>query len=343
MAFKKWIRNSLGLEEKEAFNQNVTETEKQFGIVKTLIDSVNKRINNLVLNSGGTSPNEVVDARTGYDGKEHSVLKERLDEEYQKQETRISNTEEGVSSLGKEQEEMQKRLSELYGGTGRSVSVFISNAIGNDKSGDGTEAKPYKTIQRAANDIPLVSSSKFNLMVEPGMYLEDVVISNRTCPQIIIKGTNYTIVDPHNGDTGVYVRSVFMSDCTGYCSTVGLTLMDAANLPVSVSTGEKVGILFQRCDYAIVNKCRNMENTTAMNYSAIYYDSSNGRIYDSKFSNQNQVLFANFTSNVEYANTNIGENNGTIIRCHRSAVYAAELSTTGTTKIVKKSAGQVFE
>lgn len=343
MAFKKWVRNTLGLEEKETFNNNVEESEKQFGVVKGLIQAVNQRINNIVLKSGGTSPNEVVDARTGYNGEQHPILKERLDDEYQKQENRISATENGISDLQDEQQEMEMKLNKLYGGTGESVSIFVSSSVGNDTSGDGSVQKPYKTIQRAANDIPLTSTSEFHIEIEPGAYYEDVRITNRTCPRIIVRGTNHTTVNSHNADTGVFVRSIYISDCSGYCSTIGLTQIDAINTGLTSSTGTRVGLMFTRCGYAVVNNCRNMQDTKNLGYAAIYYDACTGRIYDSKFSNQGTVLFANFMSHLEYENTNVGEANNEVIRCHRSIIHAAGLVTAGVTKIIKSAAGQVFE
>lgn len=343
MAFKKWVRNNFGAEAKEVFNSNIDETEKQFGIVKGLIHAANQRISNIVLKSGGDSPNEVVDARTGYDGEQHTILKERLDAEYQKQENRISATEEDISGLQSEQQEMEKRLNSLYGGSGESVSIFVSSSIGNNTSGDGTAEKPYKTIQRAINDIPLTSTSEYIVEVEPGSYFEDVVVTNRTCPRLIVRGTNYATVNSHNGETGVFVRSIYMADCSGYCSAIGITQTDAINTGITSSTGTKVGIMFTRCGYAVVNNCRNTQDTKNLGYAAVYYDACTGRIYGSKFSNQAIVLFANFMSHVEYENTNVGEANNEVIRCHRSIVYAAGLVTAGVTKIVKSAAGQVFE
>ncbi|HGF7444553.1 TPA: hypothetical protein QFT51_000982, partial [Enterococcus faecium] len=63
MGLVKLISNNIALKWKETFNKNVDYLNS---LEKKLSDqdkSTNSRIDNLVINSGGDSPNEVVDAR----------------------------------------------------------------------------------------------------------------------------------------------------------------------------------------------------------------------------------------------------------------------------------------
>jgi len=61
---------------------------------------------------------------------------------------------------------------------------FVDWSIGDDAAGDGSIAKPYKTIQRAIADIPSIAApapEAWAIYISPGQYDEDLAIalSNR--------------------------------------------------------------------------------------------------------------------------------------------------------------------
>ena len=78
MGLLKLIGNRISTEWKEKFNQNIDYLND---LEKKLSDqdkSTNSRIDNLVLHSGGDSPNEVVDARVNNRGETFETLQARL-------------------------------------------------------------------------------------------------------------------------------------------------------------------------------------------------------------------------------------------------------------------------
>lgn len=343
MALKKWLRNQLGRDEKEIFNDNVEETEKQFGSLTTQLTAVKERINNLVLGSGGSSPNEVVDARTDEKGNSYPTIKGRIDAGIAAVVASVEQLTQGQGTNASALNVLSNRLSLLYSADGGSKNIYVSSAVGNDVTGDGSQSKPYKTIQRAVNTIPLISTVEYFIELEPGIYLEDVVIKDIQSKSLYVRGTNQATVIAKNGSTGVFVRSISFRDCQAYCAVVGLTQTDAANSQNFIVSGELGWISFDRCQYGVVNNCRADENTKALVYAAVYYSVTPGRTYGSHLANQYFAFRANFMAQVELDSTNAGTGNNFVITCARATVYASGVAVTGTTKINKYAAGQVYE
>ena len=79
MGLTKLVKNRISSEWKNIFNSNVDYLERVQDENKTKHKATNKRIDNLVLGSGGDSPNEVVDARSNARGDIYDTLKERID------------------------------------------------------------------------------------------------------------------------------------------------------------------------------------------------------------------------------------------------------------------------
>ena len=78
MGLIKLLSNNIALKWKETFNQNVDYLNKLETTLKERDDQLNTRVDNLVLHSGGDSPNEVVDGRVDYKGQTYNVLQDRL-------------------------------------------------------------------------------------------------------------------------------------------------------------------------------------------------------------------------------------------------------------------------
>ncbi|MCM6882634.1 hypothetical protein [Enterococcus faecium] len=78
MGLIKLLSNNIALKWKETFNQNVDYLNKLETTLKERDDQLNTRVDNLVLHSGGDSPNEVVDARVNNKGETFPTLHGRL-------------------------------------------------------------------------------------------------------------------------------------------------------------------------------------------------------------------------------------------------------------------------
>lgn len=339
MGLMKLVKNAISSEWKKTFNDNVDYLNGLETRVDQRNQATNKRIDNLVLNAGGDSPNEVVDARVNSEGTIFETLRERLaaGELLTKEELTL------VNQLIKNQSDaitqLNSTIQELYGGSGGSISLFVSAELGNDTTADGTEEKPFKTIQAAINSLPLLSTSQFYIYVEPGVYLEDVVISNITSSNLEIVSTNLSVVDASVGDTGVFVRSITFNGCGMYCAVRGFTQTDVANSP-------KHFIYFVGSMYGVADGCRAVQNTKNINgYFAFGWDRCiSGNIYDCHVSNQYYAIKGAFGTGARVSSTVSGVENNIVYRSEGSTIYRSTgASISGTTMESKSNGGQVFE
>lgn len=78
MELLKLIKNRISSEWKKTFNDNVDILNRNAHDQDQKLNTTNSRIDNLVLHSGGDSPNEVVDARVNNNGETFDTLESRL-------------------------------------------------------------------------------------------------------------------------------------------------------------------------------------------------------------------------------------------------------------------------
>lgn len=314
---EKWIDNKTGYEFKRIFNDNVDKINGFGEYLKTKFKAIESRIDNLVINSGGDSPNEVVDLRTNSEGKKFGSAQARvLYIEETVKENMLTLMSEN-KKLRNEVEIINNLLNELYGGKDKTVDIFVSEKVGDDKLGDGTEAKPYKTIQRAVDTIPMISGISYTVNVEPGVYLEDVMIRNLKANRFELVATNLSTSSQHN-DTGVFLRSVAIVDCNMYSGVRGFTQTDVANSRI------KAFIEFSGAAYGIIDRCRAVTNTKTINgYIAFYFDRSSGHIYTSLTSNQHIAVSAEYTTELRMANDVSGVDNEYVYRADSSTIYTS--------------------
>lgn len=338
MGLTKLIKNRISSEWKKVFNDNVDYLNGLETKVNQKDQATNSRIDNLVLQSGGDSPNEVVDARTNGSGEKYATLRARLNAGEQLTEQELVEVNRLITDQSEQISQLEKTIQELYGGNGGVIDIYVSADQGNDTTADGTESKPFKTIQAAINSLPLLSTTKFYIYVEPGVYLEDVVISNITSGQLEIVATNFSVVDASVGDTGVFVRSVLFIDCGMYCAVRGFTQTDVANSP-------KRFIYFHGAMYGVADRCRAVQNTKNIDgYTAFGWERCvSGNIYGCHASNQYYAIKGAFGTGVRISNSVSGTENNIVYRSEGSIIYrSAGASISGTTMESKTYGGQVF-
>lgn len=305
--------------------------------------ATNKRIDNLVLSSGGDSPNEVTDARTDVQGNIFDTLRSRINNGETLTHEEIENTKELLSSQDNRIVQLENTINELYKGEGSNVDIYVSEEKGNDTTGDGTEENPFKTIQEATNSIPFLSTAKYYVYVEPGVYQEDVFVEGVIANVIEIVATNNEVTEPDE-DTGVFVRSIFFNNCQSYCAVRGFTQIDPQN-----SLGYFVS--FDRTSYGVANNCRAVLNTKNLNtsnfrhgkYRAFNYASTVGNLYKINAYNQYNALSSTYGSSVRAANDVKGEGNIVAYNVEGSIFYVgSQTSVTGDTEKTISFGGQVF-
>lgn len=344
MGTLKKITNRIYSEWKNAFNHNVEQIERAQKENQTSHKATNKRIDNLVLNSGGESPNEVIDARTDTQGNVFETLRARINNGENLTHEELENVNELLSSQDRRIIELEGTLNDLYNSEGSNVDIYVSAELGNDSTGDGTEEKPYKTIQEAANSIPFLSPAKYYIYVEPGVYQEDAMIIGVIASVVEIVATNYQVTEPGE-DTGVFVRSIFFNNCQAYCATRGITQIDPQNSPGYF-------ISFDRTSYGVANNCRAVLHTKNLNasnfrygrYRAFNYASTIGNLYKVNVYNQAYALSSTYGSSVRAANDVKGAGNGVAYNTEGAIFYVgSQTDVQGDTEVEKSFGGQVFD
>lgn len=260
MELEKLKNNRISNEWKETFNDNVDYLENLEKNLDEQHKSTNSRIDNLVLHSGGDSPNEVVDARVNAEGTIYPTLYSRLlaldnlfNLNYTELKTRQDNQQGQLNQLN-------DSVGTLMGAYGETLDLYVAKD-GNNQTGDGTEAKPFLTIQAAVNQIPLLTSSRVTIWIGDGVYLEDVVVRNLKAVSITIR--NRQNVSDTSSELGVKVRSIAFISSLGYQQINGLQFVDQANISgVAYIGGDiKCAIYSEQSSYLAVWNCRFAENT----------------------------------------------------------------------------------
>jgi len=288
MGLLKLISNRISTEWKEAFNRNVDYLENLEKNLDEQHKSTNSRIDNLVLHSGGESPNEVVDARVNNKGETFPTLHGRLVEHETLSDEQISELATNAASQKEQVNQLNKSVQQIIGGYNEPINIYVSKD-GSDILGDGSEEKPFLTIQTAVNNVPLITTSQITIWVGSGAYLEDVMIRNLNFTSFLIRPIdNFDTIDPSKSDLPVKVRSICFTACKGYCQVAGMQIVDTAN-------GADYGIRNEQSGYMAINRCKFAENTkTLARYNAVYVGgTSKINMYgDTTLINQKVAIYA---------------------------------------------------
>lgn len=328
-AFKDWV-NSVR-DYLVDVSDRLTSTDKR----------LNARIDNLV--APGNKPsddNEIRDARTDYDGKLHGSLKARLDNDRKRTVDSFNETNDNLSQTNIKITEVDNKLTRLYDDKNNTKVIYVSQERGNDSTGDGTQEKPFKSVQRGVDAIPMVSSAAYFVRIEKGTYRENVLVQNINASNLTIEAYNHESVQPDKGSLAVSVRSIKFFDCTGYCSIRGIEFIDFKNVPQDFFNTH---VQFTRIRYGVVTKCRFTEPSKSNDFVSIYYDASTGRIYTNHFQNQSIVVRLNFLSNVNFEDNNTGSNNKKVLYVGRSIAYQLNTQIKADEADSVYAAGQIFK
>lgn len=330
MGLVKLISNNIALKWKETFNKNVDYLND---LEKKLSDqdkSTNSRIDNLVLHSGGDSPNEVVDARVNNRGETFETLQARLKAHEDQSDEEINQLSNDASNQKEELDQLNSSVQQIIGGYNDPIDIYVSKN-GSDQTGDGTEEKPYATIQTAVNTIPLITTAPITIWIDDGAYLEDVVINGLSYRSLMIKPINdISSINPLTSDLPVRVRSLATTTCVGYTQISGIQIVDTVNAPIDPS-GNRYGIMNEQSGYMAINKCKFSENTKSLGYNAIYVGGvSKLNMYgNTTFINQDVALRVRLMSEALAGLNGSGNNIG--IKCEDATVRGTASTVFATT------------
>ena len=330
MELEKLKNNRISNEWKETFNDNVDYLENLEKNLDEQHKSTNSRIDNLVLHSGGDSPNEVVDARVNNRGETFETLQARLKAHEDQSDEEISQLSNDASNQKKELYQLNSSVQQIIGGYNEPIDIYVSKN-GSDQTGDGTEEKPYATIQTAVNTIPLITTAPITIWIDDGAYLEDVVINGLSYRSLMIKPINdISSINPLTSDLPVRVRSLATTTCVGYTQISGIQIVDTVNAPIDPS-GNRYGIMNEQSGYMAINKCKFSENTKSLGYNAIYVGGvSKLNMYgNTTFINQDVALRVRLMSEALAGLTGSGNNIG--IKCEDATVRGTASAAFATT------------
>lgn len=330
MELEKLKNNRISNEWKETFNDNVDYLENLEKNLDEQHKSTNSRIDNLVLHSGGDSPNEVVDARVNNRGETFDTLQARLKAHEDQSDEEISQLSNDASNQKEELDQLNSSVQQIIGGYNEPIDIYVSKN-GSDQTGDGTEEKPYATIQTAVNTIPLITTAPITIWIDDGAYLEDVVINGLSYRSLMIKPINdISSINPLTSDLPVRVRSLATTTCVGYTQISGIQIVDAVNAPIDPS-GNRYGIMNEQSGYMAINKCKFSENTKSLGYNAIYVGGvSKLNMYgNTTFINQDVALRVRLMSEALAGLTGSGNNIG--IKCEDATVRGTASTVFATT------------
>lgn len=299
MDLLKLIKNRITTEWKETFNTNVDILNRNARDQDQKLETTNSRIDNLVLHSGGDSPNEVVDARVNNKAVKFATLAARLldtENTHDKDVEQLSLTQ---TDQQKQMEQLNNSIGSILGTFNASVSIYVSKIRGNDETGSGTQDKPFQTIQMAVNIVPLISTADVTILIEAGTYLEDVYLNSINGNKITIRPVDdYTIFDLATQDLPVKVRSVQFSYCTGVFYVFGLQFVDAANAPNF--GGKKYSLAHIQGGYMDVRKCKFADNTKSLSFRTCYSEGNVKTLIGANcyFGNQAMAIASGFLADV---------------------------------------------
>ncbi len=335
MGLVKLISNNIALKWKQTFNDNVDYLENLEKNLDEQHKSTNSRIDNLVLHSGGDSPNEVVDARVNNKGETFDTLQGRLSAAENLSDERITQIADSANNNKEQINQLNKTIRELYNGSGSEVSIFVSADKGNDAIAEGTEEKPFKTIQMAINAIPLLSSIATTVFVDDGVYLEDVRLSGNIVPRITLRTVqNIQYDDVYNAKLPVKIRSISVVNCNANIQVYGIQFIDQANtaasrFPHSIEIRDGGMLVVQRCSFA--------EDTRKLENHATVYSNGNSKahVMESLFNNQNTVFYTDTPAEMRVGGNNKGTGNN-LVYCAENATLRSNVGVSGTqeTKII---------
>jgi hypothetical protein len=185
------------------------------------------------------------------------------------------------------------------------LNIYVDRVNGSD-SYEGSEVRPYRTIQKALDSIPGVSarSRTINVYVAAGTYSEDLIMRNKFGGRIYLYGNEGL-------PTSVKFKSLFLEDVFSYFRVGGF----------QATTTNQQGIFFERCAYATTAQCIVDGNKKTGGFSGVLYSASRGRVQGSTLSNNHNGIAAIYGSQVAIDSDNKGTGNTYGIRASRSTLY----------------------
>lgn len=192
--------------------------------------------------------------------------------------------------------ELNTKIKNINGLSDTGVDIYVSSTNGDDFFGNGSLENPYKTIQKAFDTIPKVINKRHTVYCEQGDYNEEPYLSG------VIGGAVYinSYGTKPNVESGIAcrVKAIRFYDVMGY-----VHIEDFGQLTSDFDS--RSFILFSRCIYGSVSRCRFDKNLLSTSKRTVEWDGSFGSIGTSYFGGQFICIYSQNGSNVRVDYNNI--------------------------------------
>ena len=182
---------------------------------------------------------------------------------------------------------MDTAIADLNGLSATAVNIYVDATLGNDTTGTGAIATPYKTIQKAFDVIPKVIDNTYTIYLADGTYNEEATLKSVTGGTINIFRKDGQV--DATSDTGVFVKSLFINRVKSYVLIRNITAINS-------DTVTKRGIIYANlCNYVSVDRCRfasSSKTNSQTNFACIRHDGkSSGSLSNCVFDNQDVCIY----------------------------------------------------
>lgn len=175
--------------------------------------------------------------------------------------------------------------------TTETISWYVS-PTGNDTTGDGTQAKPFKTIQATINKVPKVLNHNATIRITEGTYDEKVVISGFMGSGVLSLAGMNTSSLPQK------VKSISIIGCSAYVSAVFLNITETTGEAITIkySVGASLnsciidGVASTSDGIGIYTSMATVSSCTISNKRNALYVINGSMIYISSMSGTNNVV-----------------------------------------------------
>ena len=212
------------------------------------------------------------------------------------------------------------RVGPLYS----TVSLYVS-ASGNDTTGNGSQAAPFKTVTKAMSIIGTdLGGAAARIYVSPGTYSESIYLQGVSNGSLLISATDF-----NNRPT--FTNIVSITDCDSVTLS-GITINQSA-FPNAVSVVRSFYVYLDRCSItgSSARGC-----VSASEGSCVY-------LYSCTFNSAITVITSTSGARVAASNCN-GSGNGTVFMASDNGLITDGLanSIAGATKYLTANGGRVF-
>lgn len=198
--------------------------------------------------------------------------------------------------------------------TTTSIQYIYVDAAYSQTDSNGSQDKPYKTIQSAVDSLAYLKSKDVYIYVRSGDYLETVMLKGNMVSSLWIQSDPVNTTQPN-------VRSINIFDCFGYMRVSGFNFTDLR------ASGDRASIRFSRCLYGGVRDCT-FEATNTL--PAVEFDGSTGSLASSSFKNQTIAL-----NSINGSNVRVDDNTASTGNALFAYIQSANVYINGTGSFIK--------